>query len=123
MLELLPGEPFVAAAGADAGRRRATATQARGAQTLAVTSARAEAPTIILVPGIHLGSAGAARVVELSDTARCEPLVIVPLKLAADIATVAEQVKDINPGIFALGQKCTRATRCERPTARLCASN
>jgi hypothetical protein len=41
MPELPPDEPFIAAVRADAGRRKAAATEARGAQTFAVTSAPA----------------------------------------------------------------------------------
>jgi hypothetical protein len=44
MSELPPDEPLIAAARADAGRRKAAATQARGAQTFAVTSAPAATP-------------------------------------------------------------------------------
>ena len=44
MSELSPDEPSIAAAGADPGRRKAAAHEARGVQTFAVTSAPAATP-------------------------------------------------------------------------------
>jgi Meiotically up-regulated gene 113 len=44
MSELTPDEPSIAAAGANPGRRKAVAQEARGAWTFAVTSARVATP-------------------------------------------------------------------------------